>query len=283
MKSQDNLYFTPSELAKLTGISKQLLLYYDKNKIFSPNYVDENGYRFYHLTQYFTIQVIISLRKLGLSLKEIKTYLENKNINTLIDLYQNKLTLCQEKIEYYLHLEKVLTKKTTRLQNLANLRLNQILIEIQPEEQLCMSEPISLSIPVKKRMFILGKYMLPSFSCDSFNDCIMGFSYDSNSFLQNKMPLYYRIFINHIDTVSYPKECIVKKEEGLYLSIYCHAHHGQVNQKTKNILNKFIKTNNLKVLSDVYIFPLRNYWSTSNPDEEISKISLKVEYQNIPI
>ena len=48
---KDSRYFTPGELAKLFGISKQLLLYYDKNDIFSPEFVDENGYRFYVLSQ----------------------------------------------------------------------------------------------------------------------------------------------------------------------------------------------------------------------------------------
>lgn len=31
MKNTEKNYFTPGELAKLTGISKQILLYYDKN------------------------------------------------------------------------------------------------------------------------------------------------------------------------------------------------------------------------------------------------------------
>lgn len=34
---KDSRYFTPGELAKLLGISKQLLLYYDKNDIFHRN------------------------------------------------------------------------------------------------------------------------------------------------------------------------------------------------------------------------------------------------------
>ena len=76
---KDSRYFTPGELAKLLGISKQLLLYYDKNDIFSPEFVDENGYRFYVLSQYFTLQIIISLRKLNVSLKEIKAYLKNNS------------------------------------------------------------------------------------------------------------------------------------------------------------------------------------------------------------
>lgn len=80
---KDSRYFTPAELAKLFGISKQLLLYYDKNDIFSPEFVDENGYRFYVLSQYFTLQIIISLRKLDVSLKEIKAYLKSKDINLL--------------------------------------------------------------------------------------------------------------------------------------------------------------------------------------------------------
>ncbi len=109
---KDSRYFTPAELAKLLGISKQLLLYYDKNDIFSPEFVDENGYRFYVLSQYFTLQIIISLRKLNVSLKEIKAYLKSKDINLLKEIYRNKQQEYKKQIEELLYLEKKCSRKS---------------------------------------------------------------------------------------------------------------------------------------------------------------------------
>lgn len=280
---KESLYFTPAELAKLTGISKQLLLYYDKNDIFSPNYVGENGYRYYLLSQYFTLQIIVSLRKLGLSLKEIKTYLKNKDINLLHKIYQNKLEEYYEKERELKSLEKIIQNKIATLQEIKNFPLNQILLEIQEEEVLYMSEKISFQKPIKQRMKILANHMLPVFSCATFQDYLMGFFYNSEEFLSKNKLTTYNVFIKANSNLDYvnPKKFI--KEKGIYLNLYCHAHYGVISDKIKEKIGNFIQSNNLIPQSNVYIFPLRNYWSTSKYEEEIVKFCLKVKYMEADI
>ena len=44
--------FTAGEIAKLSGLSKQTILFYDKKGILKPDYVDpDNGYRYYSADQ----------------------------------------------------------------------------------------------------------------------------------------------------------------------------------------------------------------------------------------
>ncbi len=65
------------EMAKLRKISKQTLIHYDKIGLFQPCETDpETGYRYYSLEQLTELDVIICLKGLGLSLKEIKTYMQ---------------------------------------------------------------------------------------------------------------------------------------------------------------------------------------------------------------
>ena len=46
------LRFTTGELARLHGVSKQTLIFYDKIGLFRPAYVDpDNGYRYYSASQ----------------------------------------------------------------------------------------------------------------------------------------------------------------------------------------------------------------------------------------
>ncbi|MEL0969119.1 MerR family transcriptional regulator [Clostridioides difficile] len=66
-------YFTTGEFAKLCGISKQTLIFYDKIGIFSPEYKDKNNYRYYSVYQYDTLDILQSLREIGMSLEEIKS------------------------------------------------------------------------------------------------------------------------------------------------------------------------------------------------------------------
>ncbi|WP_235693947.1 MerR family transcriptional regulator [Clostridioides difficile] len=71
-------YFTTGEFAKLCGISKQTLIFYDKIGIFSPEYKDKNNYRYYSVYQYDTLDILQSLREIGMSLEEIKEYIQNR-------------------------------------------------------------------------------------------------------------------------------------------------------------------------------------------------------------
>ncbi|MFQ9924477.1 MAG: MerR family DNA-binding protein [Beduini sp.] len=49
----------------------------DEIDLFKPSYSSENGYRYYSIFQLDKLALIISLKALGMSLKEIKTYLTN--------------------------------------------------------------------------------------------------------------------------------------------------------------------------------------------------------------
>ena len=68
--------FTTGELARLNGISKQTLIFYDRAGVFSPNEKDPyNGYRYYGADQLEMLDHILILKDMGLSLKEIRAFL----------------------------------------------------------------------------------------------------------------------------------------------------------------------------------------------------------------
>ncbi len=74
------------EFAILSQISIYMLRDYDKKGLLVPSYVDEeSGYRYYSEEQLITANRIQLLKAMGISLKEIKEILQNKN-NTLADL-----------------------------------------------------------------------------------------------------------------------------------------------------------------------------------------------------
>ena len=76
--------FTAGELAALFNISKQALLFYNRHNLLVPEYIAENGYRYYSLKQYFQLEIIVNLRKLDFSINDIKKYLEEKGLENCI-------------------------------------------------------------------------------------------------------------------------------------------------------------------------------------------------------
>lgn len=66
-------HFTIGETARLNNISIQTLRYYDKLGVFKPDYTDpNNGYRYYHLKQFFYLDIIKYLKGIQTPLEEIK-------------------------------------------------------------------------------------------------------------------------------------------------------------------------------------------------------------------
>lgn len=79
-------YYTAGELAKLFGIPKQTMFYYDKLGLLTPEFVAENGYRYYAMPQYLTLEIILFLRKLDISVPHIKEFLEHRSRDEILNI-----------------------------------------------------------------------------------------------------------------------------------------------------------------------------------------------------
>ena len=64
---------TTAQFAKLHGVNKRTLHYYDDIGLFSPRAKGENGYRFYDAAQSLDFEYIRMLKELNMSSDEIAT------------------------------------------------------------------------------------------------------------------------------------------------------------------------------------------------------------------
>lgn len=93
-------YFTTGKFAKMCNVDKHVLFYYDEIDLFKPEIINEKGYRYYSYEQYFTLYVILNLKNLGMSLMDIKSYLQHRNPEMLLDLLEEKTVEISEKIKW---------------------------------------------------------------------------------------------------------------------------------------------------------------------------------------
>lgn len=121
-KHEDTI-LTISEMAKICRVSRQTLIYYDKNDIFKPMHTDQNGYRLYSIYQVPFLREICALKEKNLYLKDIVSNLSNRKIETAMDLLllhqknldeqivalQEKKRCITERILYYQKAEKELS------------------------------------------------------------------------------------------------------------------------------------------------------------------------------
>lgn len=91
-------YLTTGEFARICGVEKHVLFHYEEIELFRPALVLENGYRYYSYHQYDTFAVIRTLKSLGMSLADIRVYLEQRTPALFLDLLAQKDRDLQDEI-----------------------------------------------------------------------------------------------------------------------------------------------------------------------------------------
>lgn len=79
-------YWTIKEFSKITGVTVRTLQYYDDENILNPHHKSESGYRFYSSEDLQIIQRISVLKYVGFNLKQIKSILEDNQLDWLSSL-----------------------------------------------------------------------------------------------------------------------------------------------------------------------------------------------------
>ena len=93
-------YFLISEFAKLRGININSLRYYEKLGILKPAYIDERtNYRYYSVEQISLLNKIILCIQLGISLKEMATYIDENGELQSQKLLEQGRVIAQKRIK----------------------------------------------------------------------------------------------------------------------------------------------------------------------------------------
>ena len=92
---------TVKEISEITGISVRTLHYYDEIGLFSPTEKSEAGYRLYDDKALETLQQILFFREFDIPLKEIKSVMENPNLdrNQILQMQRKMLVAKKERME----------------------------------------------------------------------------------------------------------------------------------------------------------------------------------------
>ena len=82
--------FTTGQFARMHRINPRTLHYYDTAGIFSPAEKGENGYRYYTAAQSATLELLLTLRELGMPLEEVGRYLKKRSLPALQTLLRRQ-------------------------------------------------------------------------------------------------------------------------------------------------------------------------------------------------
>ena len=137
--------FHTGEFARLVGVNKKTLHYYDAQGIFKPDSVAANGYRCYSSRQLITFYMIRSLREMGLSLEEIRSYLSARSPAGYAKLLGEQLEWLQKEIHRYTHMRHIVETQLQVLAMAEQVECGTVFVCGLPEARLVCSENVRMA------------------------------------------------------------------------------------------------------------------------------------------
>ncbi|MCD7840483.1 MAG: MerR family transcriptional regulator [Erysipelotrichaceae bacterium] len=125
----DKLYKI-GEVAKMYNISTSLLRHYEEEGLLIPQYIDaKTHYRYYGNQQLEVLNTICSLRALGISINDIKTYLEGRDIDKIKQMLQSQKAIVQQRMQELQTIEQNIDHRLALIDDALSSKIN--IIEIK--------------------------------------------------------------------------------------------------------------------------------------------------------
>lgn len=112
--------YSTGELSERFNISKRSLQFYDKKGLLKPAYIKHNGYRVYTEEEVERLKLIVILKRMNLSLKDIRLLLEeDKSLKAIRLMVEQKIEegerdikIQQQQLAYMKHLKSMISAKS---------------------------------------------------------------------------------------------------------------------------------------------------------------------------
>lgn len=264
--------FSVSELAKLYNISRQTVLYYDKNNLLKPCFRDINGYRYYHFKEYTKLEIILNLRKIGLSISQIRDYIKNPSTAQLNRILENQTIMYNKLISETQEVLKDIEKLKTNIEKTSDEKLEQIYTKRFEEERYYIGPLSSKEMGIKQRMLSLGKSNMQFYRTNHFKyffNIWMIQPQDYRTGNENNKRFY---CIPAELSMTGNQNNILTMPAGLYLCYNFKGMYQPQAQTICSIINKYLDEKHLSLLSPVLVSAQKNFWLTSNKEEYISSL-----------
>lgn len=262
-------FYKIGEISKLYKISTDILRYYDKIGLVSPDYIGENGYRYYSKKQIWRLNNIRNLRNIGVGLEDIKEFLDERNINSANNIIEFQLEKIEDKIKKLTELKEELTSKLENIEFFKTFK--------------DFNKPILKFIPKRKFLRSKGNFKQDweiDFELKILNEKT---EYDSDFILTNNeigATLSKENFLNG-EYHTFSETFIINDvkgeimEEGYFLSIVFRGNYKE-SYKYYDILKEYIKENNLIIVGDIHEIYHIEIHITEDENEFITEIQIPV-------
>lgn len=259
------------DISRLYNISNDILRYYEKIGLLTPDVRGENGYRYYSEKQLWKLNNIRSLRNLGVGLKEITEFLETRSIKKTEEMIEFQMKRIDENLKNLLELKEELRLKREKINYFKNFleyeipRVKNIPLRYILLKNGNFKEESEINLELKK----LKK------KSDEDNDFIFPEG-EIGTFISLKewsSDNYYNYNGTFVITEEKSESFI---EEGSYLSYFFRGDYTDIAKHYKK-LKKYMLSNGYRAKGDIIEIYHIEMHMTENKDEYVTEIQIPLE------
>lgn len=265
--------FTIGEFAALHEINKKTLMWYDEIGLLKPACIRENGYRCYSYAQSATLETILMLRELDMSLEDIRQFLENRSPETFDRLLQEKITQLSQTIAHLKTVQKLLQNHRRDLKTLAGLDLDAITL-VQRDSRYLAAVEIAPGMRDEEEIArVVDK--AKHYHLRRLHDASYGAMLPVERLYQGQLDAYSALYIEMPFPVS--KKGLHQQPAGTYLRAFCQGSWDRLPQRYRQILD-YAQRSGLTLTGYAYETGL-NELVISSMDDYITQIDIPVAGQ----
>lgn len=257
------------DFSSMSKTTIKTLRYYEKEGLLKPVYIDQNtGYRYYETSQLVEISKIISLRQIGLSIKDIKNILDGYDM-------KNILNKRKKEIEQNLTIYDTQLSKINYLLEENNMK-NEIFIKEIPSYVIYYHDGI-ISDFSKIPEFVLQtgaecQKVNPNLKCVIPNYCYI--SYLDGEYKEKDIKIRYAEAVEKFGVETE----VVKFMQTTPITAVCIYHKGPYEnlRESYNIILKYIEDNGYEIIDNARECYIDGCWNKDSSDDYLTEIEFPV-------
>ena len=273
--------FHTGEFARITGVNKRTLHYYDQQGIFSPDSIEPNGYRAYSSRQFYPFYMIRMFRDMGLELSEIKEYMENRSPERFAALLAGQEEWLDQEMAKLRRMKQIVANQRHILKKAQEVQLDRVDIIELPEQRLLVSEnlrPLHLKEDWESIEEKLAAHMRLALESEALTSCSFGAMVAREDYLRPGFEQVISYF--YVSTEKkwrqLPKEQRRIRPAGPYAVTYFSGDYMNTASAYAR-LRDYLQEHKLKPAGPSYEESLLEDMSTANAEEFITRVAVPVD------
>lgn len=267
--------FTSGEFAKLCNTGKVTLRHYKEIGLLPPACEGENGYQYYEAEQFYDYYLIHILKKTGTPLAQIRSYMDNQNPTSLLELLRHQRQKLQQEKEELQRMEQIVLRSIENIEQGVSGRFPQ-----ETPAVLFLDEEHLIAIPVSELseedeelafISILHKYSSVCLRESLITDYQTGAILNGDDFCSGKQT------VTHIYTkIDKPSDSLYyrHKPAGYYLTFLDRGHWDT--RASSEVLLQYMKENHIRANGAIFEYDLAGYLLNGQEENTMSLFMIPV-------